>query len=91
LLRKLSRLSFGLGMKLYCDNYSTCGGWFHDRGDLKITETWARAKGWHIYHGLTQEGVPHDAVLCEACSGSRRRALPRPPPTLTEQEQLFEL
>ena len=69
-------------MNLYCDNYSVCNSYL-----LDATETQARAKGWHIFHGTNQGGGQHDAVLCPRCVDSRRRALsPAPPPQPGDRE-----
>jgi hypothetical protein len=71
-------------MNLYCNNYATCNGMLRDHD-----ETYARAKGWHIFHGADMGGKPHDAVLCDRCVSTRRRALDPAPPLQRGQQELF--
>lgn len=74
---------------LYCDNYATCNEMVVDRGGASETRLAARAKGWHIFDGLTQGGVEHHAVLGPQCVGSRRRSLDPAPPHQPGQRELF--
>lgn len=76
---------------LYCDNYSQCNGMMLDRGSELTNESHARAKGWHIYHGVTMGGSVHDGLLCPACVDSKRRRLNPAPPLLPGQRELFEI
>jgi hypothetical protein len=76
---------------LYCQNYVTCNGMFVDRGDLATNESVARAKGWHIYHGTTIGGVPHEGLLCPQCIGMHRRRLNPAPPLLPGQQELISI
>lgn len=57
---------------IYCDNYKTCKQMVLHRGTAHATETRARVGGWHIFHGQTMGGAPHEAVLCPACLGPSR-------------------
>ena len=78
-------------MNIYCDNYSACNGMLLDQGDDGKNETYARAKGWHIFHGINMGGSIHEGVLCTKCVGAHRRALSPPPPLLPGQIELFEI
>jgi hypothetical protein len=71
-------------MNLYCDNYATCNGWLRDHD-----ETYARTKGWHIFHGTNMGGGSHEGVLCPRCVSTRRRALDPAPPLQPGQQELF--
>jgi hypothetical protein len=76
---------------LYCDNYKTCNSVILDRGLMEDTEARARAKGWHIFHGLDHGGKTHDAVLCVHCVNTRRIAMNPAPPALRGQQELFSI
>lgn len=78
-------------MNLYCDLYSVCNSYTPDQGDDKRTEERARARGWHIFHGLDNGGKPHNAVLCGKCVDVRRRQLDPAPPLQAGQRELFEM
>lgn len=73
-------------MDITCDNVSVCGSVYRDMGDLRTTQEWARAKGWHIWAGTTMSGRTNQAVLCPRCVGAHRRRLP--PVQQAEGEQL---
>jgi hypothetical protein len=74
---------------LYCDNYRFCNGYVLDMGDPKATEARARAKGWHLYHGVTTGGNELEGVMCAVCSGSTKRRLSPAADPLPGQEGLF--
>lgn len=78
-------------MNLYCDNYSTCNGYLVDQGSSEANEARARAKGWHIFHGVTMGGDPHHGALCGSCAGSHRRKLSPAKPLLPGQQELIEI
>lgn len=75
---------------LYCDNYRTCNGIMMAQGSEYQTESMARAKGWHIYKGVTIGGEEHVALLCGACASPHRR-LPKAPAVLPGQQELIEI
>lgn len=72
---------------LYCDNYATCGALVFDQGSPDRTRFKARARGWHIYDGMTYGGEQHHGVLCPRCVGTTRKLSPAP--DALEQEGLF--
>lgn len=76
------------GRDLHCDNFALCGGVFAERGTMVAGLEQARVKGWHIFHGYTVGGAYMVSFLCPACVGQRAR-LPKPPPHLLGQEELF--
>lgn len=76
-------------MDTVCDNFSVCKSTEQDRGAGTLTEQHLRAKGWHIYHGRTNSGQEHHAVLCPRCATNRRRELAPPPGLRPGQEELF--
>lgn len=78
-------------MNRYCDNYTICNSTAMDRGAGTLTEDWLRAKGWHVYHGKTQGGQEHHALLCPGCANNRRRALAPAPQTQPGQQELWVL
>jgi hypothetical protein len=78
-------------MNLYCDNYQTCNSYTMSLNSLEETETRARARGWHIFHGTDNSGKAHDAVLCAHCVDSRRRKLDPAPPLQPGQQELFSI
>jgi hypothetical protein len=76
---------------LYCDNYAECNSMILARGTRPDTVNHARAKGWHIYDGVTLSGQQHHGVLCARCVDTKRRALNPAPETLPGQQQLFQI
>lgn len=60
-------------MNMICDRFSVCNSTFPDRGEG--TENYARAKGWHIWRGMTLGGKEHEVTLCNRCVESHRRQL----------------
>ena len=60
-------------MNLYCDRYSVCHSMILDRG--RDTENVARAKGWHMWNGVTEGGTEQEVVLCDKCVEAGRRML----------------
>lgn len=76
---------------LYCDRYSECNSFLLDRGGDKATESVARARGWHIFHGLDHGGKQHDAVLCDQCVDDRRRKLDPAAQPQRGQQTLFSI
>lgn len=79
-------------MWLHCDNFSAtpegCRSATPFMDTLESTHLRARARGWHIYVGLTHGGVPVTWVLCDKCVGRYGRP-PRAPEVLPGQEELF--
>lgn len=78
-------------MNLYCDNYSVCNEYLPDQGTVQANETRARAKGWHIWHGVTMGGSPHHGCLGPRCADNHRRRLSPSPPVLVGQQELIEI
>jgi hypothetical protein len=76
-------------MNMYCDRYSVCKSMFLDRGDT--TEEAARARGWHIWKGLTEGGREQEVTLCNKCVASHRRNLAPAPDLLPNQYPIPEL
>lgn len=76
---------------LYCDNYRSCNSYAPALDSQQQTETYARAKGWHVFHGTDQSGNEHHAVLCAHCVDAKRRALNPAPPLQPGQQELFEI
>lgn len=74
---------------LYCDNYTSCNSYAVDRGSTEQTETYARARGWHIFHGEDYGGKEHHAVLCHHCVDAKRRKLDPAPPLQPGQQELI--
>jgi hypothetical protein len=75
------------GMNLYCDNYKACRQVVYDHGDR--TEAVARARGWHLFQGLSLTEKELDVVLCKKCIGARARDLAPAPEMLSGQAELF--
>lgn len=79
-------------MNLQCDNYSDysdgCKGLILDQGGNQRTHAFARAKGWHLFDGLTMGSEPIKVILCPSCIGTNRSRLPAPPPLLQGQLEL---
>lgn len=74
-------------MNLYCDNYRDCRSLVFDQGSR--TEDVARARGWHLFDGTSQDGREQHIVLCKRCMGARVRDLAPAPETLDGQLELF--
>lgn len=72
---------------LRCDNYAICHSEITEQGSRAATAERARAKGWHLFDGVTLGGSRLISVLCRQCVG--RRQLERAPETLPGQEELF--
>lgn len=60
-------------MDMICDRFDVCHSKVLDRGP--DTENVARAKGWHIWRGLTQGGQEQEVTLCDKCVEAGRRLL----------------
>lgn len=75
---------------LYCDNYTTCNSYVMALNTTEATESRARARGWHIFHGEDHAGREHHAVLCHHCVDAKRRKLDPAPPLQPGQQELFE-
>lgn len=60
-------------MDMICDRFNVCQAKILDRGER--TEEYARAKGWHIWRGMTMGGKEQEVTLCAACVESGRRML----------------
>jgi hypothetical protein len=58
-------------MNMYCDRFSVCGSMVMDRGPE--TENVARAKGWHMWRGVTEGGLHQEVTLCAKCVEAGRR------------------
>lgn len=78
-----------LAYAIYCDNYKICKQMVMHRGTTHATETRARVAGWHIYHGYTIGGAPHEAALCPQCLGPSRSPAGRSTEPLPGQEGLW--
>lgn len=77
-------------MNLYCDNYSTCNEVIWSRGTPEQTRAVARAKGWHLFTGVNQNGDKWlEVVLGHKCVGGSRRDLGPAPSVLDGQLELF--
>lgn len=73
---------------LYCDRYSWCNSTYVTRDRPADTDSGARARGWHIWDGMTQGGRQTRVVLCNKCVESHRRTLRPAPPVLPGDESL---
>jgi hypothetical protein len=60
-------------MNIYCDRFSVCNSMIMDRGSS--TESIARAKGWHMWHGYTLDGRYQEVTLCAGCVEAHRRTI----------------
>lgn len=60
-------------MDVYCDRFDVCRSKVLDRGPR--TEDHARAKGWHIWQGMTMGGTEQKVTLCDKCVSAGRRML----------------
>lgn len=76
-------------MNIICDRFSVCGCMLLDRGGNM--ESYARAKGWHIWHGTTLGGKEHEVTLCNVCVQSHRRQLGPEHQELPDQYPIPEL
>lgn len=77
------------GASFYCDNYATCNGVFFLRDTVLQTEAHARARGWHLWRGITEGGKRTEVTLCGKCVDSKRRQLAPAPQPLEGDMQLF--
>ena len=73
----------------YCDNYATCNSYLSTRDSVTQTEAHARAKGWHLWRGITEGGKRTEVTLCGRCVESKRRQLAPAPRPLEGDLQLF--
>ena len=76
-----------LSRNLYCSNYAQCNSFYPDQGGNETTEQRARARGWHIFHGVTIGGKAHNEALCEKCATNSHYRPPAKP--LEGQDELF--
>lgn len=77
-------------MDLLCDRFSVCGSKMVGWDSRALTVMHARARGWHIWSGVTQGGQEQTVVLCERCVESKRRDLPPAPDAVEGQASLFD-
>jgi hypothetical protein len=78
-------------MNMYCDRYSVCQSMLPTLDRDQDTEAYARAKGWHIWRGLTQDGRESEVILCNKCVASHRRNLAPAPDLLPNQYPIPQL
>jgi hypothetical protein len=71
---------------LHCDG---CSALFDLPGAPRVlVVNSARAKGWHIYVGLSLTGKNIDSALCDDCVGSNTKRAPKVD-RFNEEEPLF--
>lgn len=77
------------GTFFYCDNYASCNSFLIVRDLVFQTEAHARAKGWHLWRGITEGGKRTEVTLCGRCVDSKRRQLAPASPPLEGDVHLF--
>lgn len=71
---------------LACD---TCASEFLFPGPRVVVLNAARAKGWHLFHGLSLTGKDLDRHVCSDCMGTSRSSVKSKAKPLAEDEALF--
>lgn len=56
---------------LYCDNHKDCQGISLMLDTERDTFERVRARGWHVWEGMTMGGEPRRVILCNRCVGNK--------------------